>query len=265
MLAIEQIKQKDNFTALERQISEYILKNRREVFSLSLAELAGRLYMSKATIIRYYKKLGFSSYREMCVELSKELSLYDGDGMDNTYREDLHTDSSLPEIARRLQQIRTKALAVTYEYLKYDEIEQAADMISRCGRIYLYGFGRGGSQAVMNLEVQLKRLGKDVSQMTMSDWFMKSYQNYSRETCMIIVGYNDHDGRIAELVKNIESGQTPIILITGPMQNEIDRYANLILRTNYMESRNVPGSIGSAQAIEYLTEVLYFAMRQKSL
>ena len=75
MLLIEKMKHKEDFTALERQISEYILEHRNEIFELSLAEFSKRLYVSKATMIRYFKKLGFASYRELCVELAKELSL----------------------------------------------------------------------------------------------------------------------------------------------------------------------------------------------
>ena len=67
MLLSERLKKEADFTALEKQISQYILDHPKEVFNLPLAELASKLYVSKATIIRYYKKLGFDSYRDMCV------------------------------------------------------------------------------------------------------------------------------------------------------------------------------------------------------
>ena len=57
MLLIEKMKHKEDFTALERQISDYILEHRDEMFEMSLAQLAGKLYVSKATVIRYFKKL----------------------------------------------------------------------------------------------------------------------------------------------------------------------------------------------------------------
>ena len=92
------------------------------------------------------------------------------------------------------------------------------------------------------------------------DWYIESYRNYSRDSCMILIGYNDQDNRIASLAKKVNEENIPIILLTGPYKNEIDQYAHLILRTSYAEEKSIPGSLGSLTAMDYLISVLFTAI-----
>lgn len=258
MLVIEQMKAKENFTNLERQITDYILKHRKEVLSLSLKDLAQSLYMSKATIIRYYKKLGFSSYREMCVELTKELSLYhDYDEARQSDSVLFNPDDSIEEIAEKILLVKTNALTVTHEYLDVKTIKQIQDVIHHYNRIYIYGFGSGGSIGASNLEVKLVKSGLDATRIEYKDWYAERYKNYTKNACMILIGYNDSDNRIMKLAQKVKQESIPIILLTGPYKNEIDQYAYLILRTYYTEEKSVPFSLGSTTALEYLTSVLF--------
>ena len=125
MLLIEKMKHKENFTVLERQITDYILEHRDEMYEMTLAELAGKLYVSKATVIRYFKKLGFSSYRELCVELAREQNYYQAtlEG-----EEGILPDGSepVPQTAQKIQKQTANALAVTSQYMDYTELHEAA-------------------------------------------------------------------------------------------------------------------------------------------
>src|SRR5512139_4124888 len=52
-------------TKSEKQIANYVRKNQEETAFLSAAELADRLGLSEATIVRFARTLGYSNYPAM--------------------------------------------------------------------------------------------------------------------------------------------------------------------------------------------------------
>lgn len=264
MLLIEKMKHKEDFTILERQISDYILEHRDEIFELSLAEFSNRLYVSKATMIRYFKKLGFSSYRELCVELAKELSLYEN----NVHEENgsyFSEDESAAEIAKKIQLIHTSALAISYEYLNYRDIEEMADIIRQYNRIYLYGFGEGGMAAARGLQARLIDLGKDTTLIDYNDLHMQRYKSFDRKSITIFSVYSDEDGSAARMAKDLHALSLPMLLLTGPFSSEIERYAYRTVRTMYTEENGTEGALGSVQAMQYLADVLFYTLQNKTM
>src|SRR5512141_2160762 len=54
-----------DLTKSEKQIADYLRKNQEESAFLSAGELADRLGLSEATMVRFARNLGFSSYPTM--------------------------------------------------------------------------------------------------------------------------------------------------------------------------------------------------------
>src|SRR5512144_3289423 len=54
-----------NLTKSEKQIADYLRKNQEESAFLSAGELASRLDLSEATLVRFARSLGFDSYPAM--------------------------------------------------------------------------------------------------------------------------------------------------------------------------------------------------------
>ena len=53
----------ENFTALERTIADFFMKNQKKV-DFSAKEIAKRLFVSEASLSRFAKKCGYRGYRE---------------------------------------------------------------------------------------------------------------------------------------------------------------------------------------------------------
>lgn len=263
MLLIEKMKHKEDFTALERQISEYILDHRSEIFELSLAEFSSRLYVSKATMIRYFKKLGFSSYRELCVELAKELSLYEN-GVHEENGTFFTEGKGAEDIAKKIQLINTTALAISYEYINSREIDEAADILRQYNRIYLYGCGEAGASGARRLFGRLIRMGRDVTLIDTAEKHRERKESYDRRAIAVFCVYNDAEGSAAEMAKELHNMSLPVLLISGPFNNEIDRYAYRILRTMYTEDQTEEGALGSHTAMEYLSDVLAYTLLKRT-
>jgi hypothetical protein len=75
--------------------------------------------------------------------------------------------------------------------------------------------------------------------------------------------YNDAEGKAAAMAKDIHSMRLPVLLISGPFSNEIDRYAYRSLRTMYTEEEGADVTSGSVSAMEYLGNVILEVLKRK--
>lgn len=70
---LEKIKeQKEGFRDSEEKVANYILARWQEVLHLPITELAERIGVSEATIVRMCKKLGLRGFQELKIALATE-------------------------------------------------------------------------------------------------------------------------------------------------------------------------------------------------
>ena len=138
MLIKDKIKNRDHFTSSENQIATYLCNHSKEVLEMSLDELSNTLYVSKSTIIRFCKKLGFSGHKELCVQLAKEFNTFylnDSSAGTTVLIEKGDTSS---EVAQKVYSLCYHAITSVYNELDYKALEEAAELLSMHGRVRLF-------------------------------------------------------------------------------------------------------------------------------
>ena len=61
-----------SLSAGQRKVAEYILNNKDAVTKLKIQELADILFISKSSIHRFVKKIGFNGFNDLKVSIAKE-------------------------------------------------------------------------------------------------------------------------------------------------------------------------------------------------
>jgi DNA-binding MurR/RpiR family transcriptional regulator len=143
---------------MENHITDYIFEDINAVLNMSLIELAEKLYVSKATVTRYYKKLGFESYRDFCVQLAKEAALFESG--ENKQADLIRQDSTTAEIIQTVASITKQAVNENMKNIRESEIQNFATLIHNYKRIYIYGAGEAGYSASFIFLSRLLELGK---------------------------------------------------------------------------------------------------------
>ena len=88
---------KDNLTANEKKIVEYLVNNSNDSKVMTSTQIAEKINVSQPSVIRLSKKLGYSSFREMIVDLPNETDeledqrLHDSESDEETLLEDAKT------------------------------------------------------------------------------------------------------------------------------------------------------------------------------
>lgn len=150
-------------TKSEKQIANYLRKNQEESAFLSAAELADRLGLSEATIVRFARTIGFDSYPAMREVLQ-----------DNFRRRVTHST----RLQSRLEDLRDggdifeRMVASEIDYLSHaletvdrQAFQQAVDLMKSHKRIFVFGVGPSVSLVEL-MDIRLRRVGWEVVPLT---------------------------------------------------------------------------------------------------
>lgn len=150
-------------TKSEEQIANYLRRNQEEAAFLSAAELATRLDLSEATIVRFARTIGFENYPAMRKVLQE-----------NFRRRVTHSTrlQSRLEDFREGGDILERMIASEIDYLSQaletidkEAFHQAVELFKSHRRVFVFGVGPSISLVDL-MEIRLRRTGWDVIPLT---------------------------------------------------------------------------------------------------
>lgn len=148
-----------DLTKSEKRIANYLRKNQEESVFQPAGEIAKKLGLSEATLVRFARTLGFSSYPAM------RASLQDNYRRRVTHsarlRGRLNDMRQAGGIFERLTVTEIDYLTQALESVDRDEMKRAVELIRAHQRIFVYGLGPSISLVDL-MEIRLRRFGKDI-------------------------------------------------------------------------------------------------------
>lgn len=217
----------EQLTKSEQKIASYLMRNYEEAAFFSAAELAERLEMSEATVVRFAGSLGLSGYPELRQQLQELLR---------------HKVSYASRLRKKLVELSPEAhileqvVAMEMEYLTdalrtvpREAFDEAVRLISGARRLFVYGLSGSATLAEL-LEHRLRRFGLEVVPLTQS----------GREVCEKLLMLTDEDVFLALLFFNISDVMVstleyarncgcPVILLTDTLGPHLGDRVDVLL------------------------------------
>lgn len=257
MLIIEQIKKRENFTPTENQLAEYILAHNREVMGMSLDELSENAYVSKSTIIRFCKKLGFKGHKELCIELAREVNSFLLQSDEEISAKDFfNANDNKNSIAERLLAMSYRSMNETFQNLNIENIYDAAKEIYNANRVFIFGL-KNYYPVSLDLQLKLIQIKKDASIISGPGTLVDGAAALNSNCVVIIISYEGKGDTLVQACQSLKEKNIPIILLTGPDSGSLETYAKCIIRTQYNEKMPSVGKIGSITCMNLLVNILY--------
>ena len=129
----------NNLTKSEKKIANYLRKNQEEAAFLSAGEIAERLELSEATMVRFARTLDFDSYPAMRAMLQEEFR--------KRVTHSTRLRSRLDEL-REVGDIFEQVTVAEVDYLTQalqtvdrEALHQAVSQIIKCEHIFVFGTG----------------------------------------------------------------------------------------------------------------------------
>ncbi len=220
----------DNYkdlTKSEKRIANYLRKNQEESAFLSAGEIADRLGLSEATLVRFARTLGFSSYPAMRTVLQENFRRRVTHSARLRGRlEDLRQGG---DIFERLVVSEMDYLTQALETVDRPSLQKAVSLLNSCEHIFVFGTGPSISLVEL-IELRLNRFGRQVVPLTSSGReVLEPLMLMTDRDLLFMIGFFDITP-IQQLVLDYANEiHCPVIILTDTLGSIVGDKANIVL------------------------------------
>ena len=217
----------NQLTKSEKHIANYLRKNQEESAFLSAGELADRLGLSEATMVRFARTLGFDSYPAMRAVLQENFR--------SRVTHSARLRSRLDDL-REAGDIFEKVTVSEIDYLTHalqtvdrDALHKSVASIIACDRLFV--FGTGPSISLVNvLNIRLTRFGKQVIPLNTSGReILEPLLLMTDRDLLFMIGFFDVNPTMQFVLDYAREVKCPAILLTDTLGSVIGEKVDIVL------------------------------------
>ncbi len=214
-------------TKSEKRIANYFNKYQDEAAFLAAGEIAHRLNLSEATLVRFARSLGFDSYPAMRSVLQ-----------DNFRHRVTHSNrlrSRLTElresggIFERLVTSEIDYLTEALQSVDRNALDAAVELLRTRSRVFVFGIGPSISLVDL-LEIRLTRSAKHVIALkTSGREVLEPLLLMNKDDLLIVIGFYNMTPNLQMALEHANKNKTPVILVTDTLGPLIKDKVDVIL------------------------------------
>jgi DNA-binding MurR/RpiR family transcriptional regulator len=216
-----------DLTKSEKQIADYLRKNQEESAFLSAGELADRLGLSEATLVRFARSLGFDSYpamRELLQENFRRRVTHSA-----RLRSRLDELRETGDIFERLVASEIDYMTQSLESVNREALHQAVDLIKNRKRIFVFGLGPSISLVEL-MKIRLERFGKQIIPLTTAGReFLEPLLSMTENNLLFVICFFDVTPALQLVLDYAREVHCPVIMLTDTLGSIIGDKAEVVL------------------------------------
>ncbi len=252
----------DKFTKQEKLIADYLLSNDEKIINMSAKEIAEFTNTSAPTVVRFSKKLGYSSLNEMKLDLSLAIR----DIKTNKRFEYLDSSLSTSSIINSIKDSFIRVIDRTISLIKEEELDKAIDLLIKADKIYIFGIG-SSSLVGADLYYKLSRIGKTcIFHSTDSHLQVTSSVLTKKDDVVIAISYSGRTKEIIFCVENAKANNSTVISITkASVDNKLENLSDITLKVPFIEKGLREGAVSSRISQLAIIDMLFIGMARDNL
>lgn len=246
----------NGLTRSETKVADYVLRNKHQVHSQSISELASACDVSEATISRFCHSVGCTSFNEFKIAIVHAISSTDSTVVDSDLYSTVQATDSIETKCKKLCNVSTDALLKTLGDLDPEIIREVVQVLSDATRVFCFGQGNSGIVA----EDAWGRFS------CVSPKFHYISNANLQETTINLLGKGDvvlyfsFSGAVRELIeigKIMQNSEAKLILVTRFPNSPGAAYANHLLICGANEAPRQQGSIAAKIGQLFIVDILF--------
>ncbi|MDR2175180.1 MAG: MurR/RpiR family transcriptional regulator [Synergistaceae bacterium] len=249
-------KKMDSFPTKTRRVAEYLLTQSSKVAFLSISEVADRLSVSKAQLVRVARMLGFEGYSDLKGIFKQALleQISPSSAAEDSHRSDI------PENLRRLEQANIEE---TFKNLPPDAIVKFCEAAKRASALYCMGWGISALVAEW-LYTRFTELGlKAVLVRRGSMSLLEQTRAVKSDDMLIVCELPSYVIEVTEAVEKIYRKGSFVVTLTDGPAAPICRSSHLPFHVGDVSPTFGSSLLGPMFAVHVLTSVLAFNLGEE--
>ena len=214
---------RNKLTKSEIKIADYLIENIGDLGTMNSYDLAHTLGIGQATSVRFAKKLGYKTFRDLTDEIK---------GMDyeNIYENEINVKENLDLTNLKIVNQYKKIIEFTHDLNSSDDFMTIIRLISGASNIVIFGIGNS-SIAASDFYKKLKMIGFNIFYSSDVHLTFSVISKLTEDDLLILIS---DSGETSEVIKAAELAKENDILtvsITNFAKNKLNSISDFVLKS----------------------------------
>lgn len=214
----------NNYNQTESKLVSYIKEDLDQAAADTIQSMAEKTKVSTASISRFVKKIGFSSYRDFSMALA---SYKQKEGPLDLFGE-ISDDDNTKAIAQKVFSGAQNALMMTSDALPAESLDKALSWLVSAKRVGFFGIG-GSSIVAFNAYHKFLRTPIDVISHPDYDIQLMQAVKLTPQDMAVVISHSGRNDDTLFLAQKLKEHQVPFIAITSFADSPLAQIADIVL------------------------------------
>jgi RpiR family transcriptional regulator, carbohydrate utilization regulator len=234
----------NTMTRTQKKIGDYVYNNPAAVVKSSITELSVITGVkSEASIVRFYRLLGFKSYKEFKICIAQELA---GRTFYHSY-EDINLDDSPSEVKKKIFSGAISTLLTNEQYDNVQSYIDAHNLIAQAGRIIFLGYAASAAMCYYAY-FRFIELGYNCHFFTDSHINAAVLTKPHPKDLIFCISHSGETQDLITALDKIAHKDVSVILITSSENSTLAKLADVVLLTKGDETNIATDAMSSRVA-----------------
>ena len=216
-------------TYSETKVADYILANRQDSLEeATSSELASLLGVSHSTLIRFSKKMGYKSFKNMILDLSRS--------GDDDEIEEIQLKDSTVATNEKIKNHFSKVIDIAFDLNDSSSIDAAVNALYHASHVFCFGY-LGTSAMALHLNWMLTEMGI-LSYYSEDPLAIANRLAFCpKNSLLVLFSKSGQTKAVIEVARTAKKFGVPIIGITNMAKNDLSPYLDIWLKTMYSSAK----------------------------
>jgi RpiR family carbohydrate utilization transcriptional regulator len=214
-----------------KKIADYILNNAEDVLNISIKEMAEKLSLNEATVVKFCRYLGYKGYKEFRVEFIKDFTIKANTADNYFFKEEYSGDVVQDIFFRHINNLKDNIKNVNY-----DELNKAVSIIKKAKRIIFFASGASIAVAFDSFTRFLMAGFNPVVFFDQDSQRLLS-GNLNKDDVAIGISLTGETISVINCMKNAKKNYAKTICLTSSYNSAITKYSDIKLFTIPIKSK----------------------------
>ncbi len=257
-MLFNQLQNETNLTNSEKEIARYLLNREIDLSTLSAQKLGELTFTSKATVLRFIKKLGYKKFNEFSYDLILEQDKIKK-SKDLLNHININENSKLSDLLIKVPALYNQAINKTNRLIDYKNLDLIIKKLNTLDYIDFYGSGitEGLAQIGSFKFSSIGKFGGVYS--NVNEHYLTSIHNINKHGA-IIISFSGGNKTMVNVAKDLKKLNIYSLGIGGVELKDLKNKCNSYLTVQFENLSLGMESIAPSVAINYVLDILFTAL-----
>lgn len=247
----------DSLPTVQQRIASYVIEHPQDVVRMSISHLAMETgAKSEASIVKFYRSLGFSGYHDFKVTLATQIAGSSFHRPDMANEIQVHDD--MPSIRQKIFLSSMHVLEENNTTINDSVLEETVNILEQAKRVIILGYGTS-AVAAYDLFVKLSRLGIDCHFSLDAHVNALSLAQPREGDVLFAISYSGESRDVVLQAEQVR-GTAKIIALTGEADSPLAEISNVCIAVKSFETAYRIDAMVSRMVQITIIDILFTAL-----